>query len=194
MARDNLTGDWDIVLPFLENMSEANLNRRIMVMMRKEAIILRGLIVRQMMTRNNGSWKKLSPWTIAFRKEEGFGGRKALLKTGFLRQAITYQIHKEIMTAFVGVLATTQNKDNQKMVNIAKVQEFGATFAVTRTPKQRKYLMYIARKYKIPMGASSGSGGTGIITIPARPFMVPAFEEWRPKFQKRMAKFLEEYQ
>ncbi|MCG8668634.1 MAG: hypothetical protein MI867_04410, partial [Pseudomonadales bacterium] len=69
-------------------------------------------------------FKPLSPLTLAVRRFQGFGGSKALIVRGDLRNSI--KVRKERPGRyFVGVLKSARGRQGQKLVNVAAVHEFG---------------------------------------------------------------------
>jgi phage gpG-like protein len=67
----------------------------------------------------------LADATIQRRKRGGFGGTKALIVTGDLRNSI--QVTKVGTNGvFVGILRTAQHRGGELVVNIAKIHEYGA--------------------------------------------------------------------
>lgn len=70
-------------------------------------------------------WRPLANATIAGRRSAGFGGTKALLRTGGLRRSITLRRHAPGVYT-VGVHKGARGKDGQSIVDIAAVHEFGS--------------------------------------------------------------------
>lgn len=127
--------------------------------------------------------KPPSPLTIAARQLAGFGGSKALLVRGDLRNSITVFVHGD--EAFVGVSRSTRAKDGGAMVDLAKLHEFGGPpVIIPITPKMRRFLFALLRQAgKEPTG---GSGrGVIVVQVPARPFLRPAFKKFREGASKR---------
>jgi len=82
------------------------------------------------------------------------GSSKALIDTGFLLSSITQVIVSD--KAFVGLLRGTRNKDGEEIVNIGAIMEFGATI-------------------QQPNGVT--------VFIPARPFLHPVMEQYKPEIK-----------
>lgn len=143
-------------------------------------------------------FKPLAETTLAMRRFNNFGGTKALIVRGDLRNSVkvvkkTTPLGAE---AFVGVLKSARSKDGKSLVNIAEVHEFGSRpIVIEVTPAMRKYLAMVFEQEL--GGVSGGSGGfsTGIIIvqIPARPFLQPVADKWFDgpdaalRFQARVA-------
>jgi hypothetical protein len=143
-------------------------------------------------------FQALSAITIALRKARGFRGRKILIVTGGLRNAVTVQ-NVGPGLAFVGVKRSARSKDGKQLFNVARIQENGGTIVIAVTPRMRKWLMIQLRKsgfgtrekgdqkrdrggrFKKKRFVSSGDGqmskGVLVIKIPARPFMQPIIDE-----------------
>jgi phage gpG-like protein len=164
----------------------ARLDAKIQQFLKREAEIVRGKIVTAFPKQGlNSPWKKLSKWTLAMRKFKGFGGTKALIHTGELRKSIVTQHEKD--HSFVGVLYTARSTTGKPLVNIARVQEYGATIVIKITPKMRKFLAFIARFAGFQKQTKSGGGRSFlIIVIPPRPFMEPARYAWIPGLNQRI--------
>jgi len=95
------------------------------------------------------SWERLKETTI-FRKKSS----KILIEHADLINSITHAILGPY-TAMVGVLRTARRRDNnQPLVNIARVQEFGFAGIVT----------------------NSTTGASYYLRIPARPYLIPTLE------------------
>jgi hypothetical protein len=184
----------------------------------QEAQFFRKKVVEGFRTQAPGGkkFKPLSPNTLMFRRAQGFGGKKALIRTGSLRNSIS--VHKrnrpDGAEAFIGVLRTARTKDGKKLVNIAEVHEFGSKpIVIPVTPKMRAYVMaLIAKKQRsgrdaqgrfIKKGQKGKGGGGGgfkrgflIIQIPARPFIGPVARKYfrgavaKARFQTRVQTLL----
>lgn len=133
-------------------------------------------------------FKPLSPLTIAIRRFSGFGGTKALVVRGDLRNSI--KVVKESRAKyFVGVLRTAKGRDGRSLVNIAQIHEFGTGPIVIQVTKKMRG--FLAAAFTAAFGGISQGGGgfsTGIIVtrVPARPFFRPVFEKFgRPAEQRR---------
>ncbi|NNB92480.1 hypothetical protein HJC10_00265 [Corallococcus exiguus] len=187
------TGDWARARRLL-TAAPQRLQAAIGTAVRQEAHALRNEIV-QGLTREAPGGEPLkppSPLTIAARQLEGFGGTKALIVRGDLRNSITVFVHGD--EAFVGVSRSARSKDGASLVDLAKLHEFGGPpVIIPMTPKMRRFLFALLRKAgKEPTG---GSGrGVIVVQVPARPFLRPAFERFREgasrRFLERVAKEL----
>ena len=93
--------------------------------MRQEAHALRNEIVQGLTSQSPGgeALKPPSPLTIAARQLEGFGGSKALIVRGDLRNSIIVVVQGD--EAFIGVSRSARSKDGASMMDLAKLNEFG---------------------------------------------------------------------
>jgi len=178
------TGDWALARKLLTG-SPVKLKAAVDTALHQEAQLLRKEIVQGITKQAPGgeSFKPLSPLTLAARKLAGFGGTKALMVRGDLRNAIAAIARRG--EAFVGVPRKARGKDKGSLIDVAKVQEFGAgPFVVPMTPAMRRYLFALIRRSgEEPTG---GSGrGVVVVSIPARPFLRPAFKRFEKGVQKR---------
>jgi phage gpG-like protein len=178
------TGDWALARRILAE-GAAKLRGSIGTAMRQEAELLRGEIVNGITAQAPGgeAFKPLSPLTLAARKLAGFGGTKALLVSGDLRNSIAAIVRGD--EAFVGVPRKARSKDGRSLVDVAQVQEFGSNpIVIPITPRMRRFLFALLRQAgKEPSG---GSGkGVVVVTIPARPFLRPAFKKFSEGAQRR---------
>ena len=178
------TGDWALARRILAE-GPMKLKASVGTALRQEAEVLRKEIVTGITDQAPGGepFKPLSPLTLAARKLVGFGGTKALMVRGDLRNSIATIIQGD--EAFVGVPRKARGKDGKSVVDVAQTQEFGAgPIVIPMTPAMRRFLFAMLRKAgKEPSG---GSGkGVVVVTIPARPFLRPAFRVFEKGVQKR---------
>lgn len=178
------TGDWARARRLL-TAAPQRLQAAVATAVRQEAHALRNEIVQGLTRQAPGGepLKPPSPLTIAARQLAGFGGSKALLVRGDLRNSITVFVHGD--EAFVGVSRSTRAKDGGSMVDLAKLHEFGGPpVIIPMTPKMRRFLFALLRQAgKEPTG---GSGrGVIVVQVPARPFLRPAFDKFREGASKR---------
>ena len=187
------TGDWARARRLL-SAAPQRLQAAIGTAVRQEAHALRNEIVQGLTRQSPGGepLKPPSPLTIATRQLEGFGGTKALIVRGDLRNSITVFVQGD--EAFIGVSRSARSKDGASMVDVAKLNEFGGPpVIIPMTPKMRRFLFALLRKAgKEPTG---GSGrGVIVVQVPARPFLRPAFDKFREgaskRFLERVAKEL----
>ena len=187
------TGDWARARRLLAAAPQ-RLQAAIGTAVRQEAHALRNEIVQGLTRQSPGGepLKPPSPLTIATRQLEGFGGTKALIVRGDLRNSITVFVQGD--EAFIGVSRSARSKDGASMVDVAKLNEFGGPpVIIPMTPKMRRFLFALLRKAgKEPTG---GSGrGVIVVQVPARPFLRPAFDKFREgaskRFLERVAKEL----
>ena len=187
------TGDWARARRLL-TAAPQRLQAAISTAVRQEAHALRNEIVQGLTSQAPGgeTLKPPSPLTIAARQLEGFGGSKALIVRGDLRNSITVIVQGD--EAFIGVSRSARSKDGASMVDLAKLHEFGgAPVIIPMTPKMRRFLFALLRQAgKEPTG---GSGrGVIVVQVPARPFLRPAFDKFREgasrRFLERVAREL----
>ena len=187
------TGDWARARRLL-TAAPQRLQAAIGTAVRQEAHALRNDIVQGLTSQAPGGepLKPPSPLTIAARQLEGFGGSKALIVRGDLRNSITVIVQGD--EAFIGVSRSARSKDGASMVDIAKLNEFGGPpVIIPITPKMRRFLFALLRQAgKEPTG---GSGrGVIVVQVPARPFLRPAFDKFREgasrRFLERVAREL----
>lgn len=187
------TGDWARARRLL-TAAPQRLQAAISTAVRQEAHALRNEIVQGLTRQAPGGepLKPPSPLTIAARELEGFGGTKALIVRGDLRNSITVVVQGD--EAFIGVSRSARSKDGASMVDLAKLHEFGGPpVIIPMTPKMRRFLFALLRQAgKEPTG---GSGrGVIVVQVPARPFLRPAFDKFREgasrRFLERVAREL----
>ncbi|MCK6585990.1 MAG: phage virion morphogenesis protein [Polyangiaceae bacterium] len=187
------TGDWARARRLL-TAAPQRLQAAIGTAVRQEAHALRNEIVQGLTRQAPGGepLKPPSPLTIAARELEGFGGTKALIVRGDLRNSITVVVQGD--EAFIGVSRSARSKDGASMVDLAKLHEFGGPpVIIPMTPKMRRFLFALLRQAgKEPTG---GSGrGVIVVQVPARPFLRPAFDKFREgasrRFLERVAREL----
>ena len=187
------TGDWARARRLL-TAAPQRLQAAIGTAVRQEAHALRNEIVQGLTRQAPGGepLKPPSPLTIAARELEGFGGTKALIVRGDLRNSITVFVQGD--EAFIGVSRSARSKDGASMVDLAKLHEFGGPpVIIPITQKMRRFLFALLRKAgKEPTG---GSGrGVIVVQVPARPFLRPAFDKFREgasrRFLERVAREL----
>jgi phage gpG-like protein len=187
------TGDWARARRLL-TAAPQRLQAAIGTAVRQEAHALRNEIVQGLTRQAPGGepLKPPSPLTIAARELEGFGGTKALIVRGDLRNSITVFVQGD--EAFIGVSRSARSNDGASMVDLAKLHEFGGPpVIIPMTPKMRRFLFALLRQAgKEPTG---GSGrGVIVVQVPARPFLRPAFDKFREgasrRFLERVAREL----
>lgn len=178
------TGDWAMARKILRG-ARIKMKGAVNVALRQEAELLRKEIVQGITKQAPGgkTLKPLSPLTLAAREIAGFGGTKALMVRGDLRNAIAAIVKGN--EAFVGIPRKARDKDGKPVIDVANAQEFGAgPFVIPMTPAMRRYLF--ALYAKAGKSRSGGSGKGVVVTrIPARPFLRPAFNSFSKGVQKR---------
>ena len=159
----------------------------------QEAQLLRKMIVQGITSQapHGEEWEELSPMTLAARRLAGFRGSKTLIVRGDLRNSVT--VLKRGAQTFVGVPRTARDRDGEKLVQVAELQEFGSDpIVIEITDAMRAYLgALFGEADGAGRGDGSGSGGVVVTQIPPRPFLQPAFKAWRrglrPRFQARVS-------
>ncbi len=178
------TGDWARARQLLAA-GPQRLRSAIGVTIRQEAQGLRNEIVQGLTSQAPGGEpiKPPAPLTLAARQLEGFGGTKALLVRGDLRNSITVIVEGD--EAFIGVPRSARSSGGESLVDLAQLHEYGGPpVVIPITPKMRRFLFALLRQAgKEPTG---GSGrGVVVVQVPARPFLRPAFEKCREGASRR---------
>ncbi len=178
------TGDWARARQLLAA-GPQRLRSAIGVAIRQEAQGLRNEIVQGLTSQAPGGEpiKQPAPLTLAARQLEGFGGTKALLVRGDLRNSITVIVEGD--EAFIGVPRSARSSGGESLVDLAQLHEYGGPpVVIPITPKMRRFLFGLLRQAgKEPTG---GSGrGVVVVQVPARPFLRPAFEKFREGASRR---------
>lgn len=178
------TGDWARARQLLAA-GPQRLRSAIGVAIRQEAQGLRNEIVQGLTSQAPGGEpiKPPAPLTLATRQLEGFGGTKALLVRGDLRNSITVIVEGD--EAFIGVPRSARSSGGESLVDLAQLHEYGGPpVIIPITPKMRRFLFALLRQAgKEPTG---GSGrGVIVVQVPARPFLRPAFEKFREGASRR---------
>jgi len=191
MLKVTRIGDWTRVGQLLARAPE-RVQKAIDKATLQEGQFLRTKIVEGIREQAPGgrAFAPLAPTTLAIRKFRGFGGTKALLVRGDLRNSITVtRVGDKVL---VGVLRTARNRAGQPLVDIAAMNEHGSRPIVMKlTPKARAFLHAAFRKAGLDApGAGQPSTGIAVVQIPPRPFLAPVFEKYaRPEDVSR--RFLE---
>ena len=178
------TGDWARARQLLA-VGPQRLRSAIGVAIRQEAQGLRNEIVQGLTSQAPGGEpiKPPAPLTLAARPLGGFGGTKALLVRGDLRNSITVIVEGD--EAFIGVPRSARSSGGESLVDLAQLHEYGGPpVIIPITPKMRRFLFALLRQAgKEPTG---GSGrGVIVVQVPARPFLRPAFEKFREGASRR---------
>jgi len=178
------TGDWARARQLLAA-GPQRLRSAIGVAIRQEAQGLRNEIVTGLTQQAPGgdAIKPPAPLTLAARQLDGFGGTKALLVRGDLRNSITVIVEGD--EAFIGVPRSARSSGGESLVDLAQLHEYGGPpVVIPITPKMRRFLFALLRQAgKEPTG---GSGrGVIVVQVPARPFLRPAFEKFREGASRR---------
>lgn len=178
------TGDWAMARRLLEA-GPTRLRAAVSTAMKQEAHELRKRIVRGLTDQAPGGTpiEPLSPLTLAARRLSGFKGTKALIVRGDLRNSIAVVLDDD--RAFIGVLRKARSRDGESLVDVAQTQEFGGPpVVIPITPKMRRFLAALFEEAGIERHAGSGNGVV-VVQVPARPFLRPAFEQFRQGANRR---------
>lgn len=187
------TGDWALARRLL-SAGPQRLRSAIGTALRQEAQGLRNEIVQGLTSQAPGGepMKPPAPLTLAARQLEGFGGTKALLVRGDLRNSITVVVHGD--EAFVGVPRSARSRGGESLVDLGRLHEFGGPpVIIPMTPKMRRFFFALLRQAGKEPTRGSGRGAI-VVQVPARPFLRPAFEKFRAgssrRFLERVAQHL----
>jgi len=172
-------GDWTRVAKLLAG-APRRVQAAIDKAMLQEGQFLRTKIIEGIREQAPGgrAFKPLAPTTLAIRKFQGFGGTKALLVHGALRNSVT--VTKDGDRVLVGVHRTAKGRAGQSLVNVAATHELGSRPIVMKlTAKARAFLHAAFRKAGLD-APSTGRPSTGIavVQVPARPFLSPVFDKY----------------
>lgn len=201
MSLIGLTGPWTKTVSTLL-FTQRRLGGALRTAVAQEAHFYRRKIIEGLREQAPGGkrFKPLSPATLAVRRFMGFGGTKALIRTGSLRNSVTVRIVGD--GAFVGILRTARGKNGQSLANIADIHEHGAgPYLIVMTDKMRRFLAAAFARAGLLQSGSRGSLGGGsrwgvlVIRIPPRPFLQPVFDKYggivgRERFIQRVVNLL----
>ena len=180
-----LTGDWLLTKRLLA-VAPMKIQRAWKQTLQQEAHQLRKEMIRGITQQAPGGapFQPLSEFTRAIRKFVGFSGTKALIRRADLRNSINVIIKDN--EAFVGIPRKARAKGQRRIIDIAKVHEFGAgPTIIPKTPKMRAFIMAVLAKAGIEPSGKGSSSPVVIISIPARPFIRPAFQKYMKTGGKR---------
>jgi hypothetical protein len=185
------TGDWALARRLLVG-GAARLRGAIQSAVRQEAQVLRKGIVEGLTNQAPGGAPiaPLAKTTLAARALKKFGGTKALLRRGDLRNSVTAVV--EDFEAFVGILRKARGRGGKPLANVAELNEFGfGPIVIPITPKMRRFLFLLFRTAGVAPSGGGGQRGAVVVRIPARPFLRPAFEAFKrgakQRFLRRVA-------
>lgn len=194
-----MVGDWGKARAIVGNMAERFEIAAQRAMM-QEAHFLRGEIVKGIREQAPGGepFAALAKTTLAVRKFRGFGGTKALMVKGDLRNNIVVKALPDGKGVFIGILRSARGRNGQELVNVAKMMEEGAgPILVPITAKSSRFYHAALRRAGIepPNHGHGGGGGVhiAIVRIKARPFFGPVFKKFgdpaavRERFYLRLA-------
>lgn len=210
--RMRLEGDWAKAFEYLDNTAAVKAAENAAVL--EEAHEAQRRIVKGITSQAPAGkqFVALSRLTLLFRRVRGFGGKKALIVTGGLRNSVVVE-QKAPGKVYVGVSRSAKNPNGKLYYDIAKIQEFGAVILIRVTSRMRRYLMaHIKGRYGTRSSdfkrrdtkgrfRTVGQGGlaTGVlvIKIPPRPFIKPVLDDMLKnreatvaRVQKRIVKHL----
>ena len=183
------TGEWDKARRLLAA-GPSRLRDASEQLLHQEAQRLRSDIVRGITAQAPGGkdLKPPSPLTLAARRLKRRGGTKALVVRGDLRNGITAIVRGG--QAFIGVPRKARDKSGRPLFDVAQVQEFGAgPIVIPITPAMRRYLRALHREAGLNRSRGRSRGGRRgvvVISIPPRPFLRPAFDQFRRDVGKRV--------
>ena len=175
-------GDWELARKILPGLDK-RVARAVDVAIRQEAHYLRKQILKGFGAGGavGGKWAAHSALTLAIRKFTGNRKSKLLQQSGDLRNSI--QVVDQDGGVYVGVNRAAASSSGLGITHLASIHEFGASFVVVMTDRQRRFLMAalsaagVLRDQPKGRGGSRG-GGTIHITIPARPFIGPVMKAY----------------
>ena len=172
------TGDWSRARRLITGGAE-RLQDAVRVALRQEAQVLRNQIVQGLTSQAPGGepLRPPAPLTLAARELQGFGGTKALVVRGDLRNSIAVIIDGD--DVFIGIRRSARSSEGERLVNLAELHELGGPPTIVPiTPKMRRFLFALLRQAgQVPTG---GSGrGVVVVQVPPRPFLRPAFAAYR---------------
>ena len=179
----NKQGDWGTFKKVLHT-TRNNVSAAIGRAMLQEGHALRRAMVTGITRQAPGGekFRNLSDFTLAMRRFKNFTGTKALVVHADLRNAIG--VVKAGSDVFVGVPRNARSKDGHDLVDVARIHEYGAgPMTVKLTPAMRRLFGMVARHSGHNQNALHSRKGTVVITIPARPFVRPAFKVWSAQAQ-----------
>lgn len=162
-------------------------------------------------------FKPLDPLTLMLRQAKGFRGRKALIVTAALMNAVAAKKLGPGVVA-VGVFPGGGKVKGLPVHEIARINEYGSSMTIRVTPRMRAWLMAQIRKLhgqqyekgkgrdakgrfmsrtKLPAGKGKLKRGVMVIKIPPRPFISPVLKVLKAnrasvnmRLEDRIAKYL----
>lgn len=173
-------GSWRAVRRLLAAAPE-KLRRAVDRAVLQEAHLYRKEVVQGLTSGSPGGQRlaPLAPSTLATRRARGIRGTKPLIARGDLRRSIA--VVRTPGGVFVGVRRTAHSRDGGRLVDIARVHEFGKVVVFRMTERSRRYVAMVLRQAGVPpTGTGGGPGGIVVTRIPARPFLRPVFEKLAP--------------
>jgi hypothetical protein len=185
--------DWRGVRELMRIMPRQT-KRAINKALHKESELLRKMI--QLGIRNQAPggrpFERLSKLTLATRRvrrgsKRGSGTKTLMVDGDLLRGISTTKIPEGF---FVGIRRNARRRDGQLLFRIAAVHEFGyGPIVIPITDKMRGFLAKLFEEAGGSAGSSPSSSSAGsatgviVITIKARPFLVPTFGVWLTSMQ-----------
>lgn len=180
------TGDWGAarrLLAALPTQVKPAVGRAML----QEAHALRGQIVKGLVAQAPGGvpFKPLAELSVVARKLSGFGGTKALIRRGDLLGGIAVIASADQI--FIGVPRAAKTKSGDGLADVAQAHEYGSDpIAIPITPRMRRFLFVLFRAAGRPLPARGSGKGVVVVQIPPRPFLRPAFEQFKVGFTERV--------
>jgi hypothetical protein len=172
-------GDWGKVGKLLDSGAKY-MKDGVQKAMLEEAEYVRQKIVagiRNQAPGDKGFTPPLKNTTLAVRKFRGLQGKKTLLVQQALLNSI--KVIKKDGFVFVGVPDNARRTSGASLLMVAKVQEFGKRIKPNHTRKALAFLFAAFRKAGLEITAGKeDSVSIGVIIVPPRPFIGPAFDKW----------------
>lgn len=171
------TGQWSLARVATSDLKEKILEVQNLVV-KREVQRFRAAVVESFDTSGKSSgkaWEPLKPSTVRFKR---VGGSKPLVGRGDLRNSIVAVSPAGRPQGWVGVKSSKTSSDGTRMVDIARVHEFGKIIVVRVTDKMRRFLMVRLGEVGGPSGGGGGLkvGSVLVIRIPRRSFLQQTFD------------------
>ncbi|WP_428261180.1 phage virion morphogenesis protein, partial [Haliangium sp.] len=164
----------------------ARIRRAVDRAVEQEAHLCRKEIV-QGLTSGSPGGKRLAPLaasTLATRRARGMRGTKPLIARGDLRRSIT--VRRTPRGVFVGILRSARSRDGERLVDIARVHEFGKVVVYRMNDKARRVVAMMMREAGVEPAGPGSKNGIVVNKIPARPFLGPVFAKLKESAPARV--------
>lgn len=178
------TGDWNRARSVMTGLGERWLKAREQAT-KQEALFMERRLKEGLRNQAPGdkAFQPLSKMTLLGRRQAGFKGSKALLRSGTLLRSIgttSFPTSSGTTGYLVGILRSARGPNGESLIDIAEVHENGAgPFVIQMTPAMRRRLFVMLKgQPKDPARAPSASPGYVIVRIPARPIFGPTLAKW----------------